>query len=453
MHLGNIQGWLDATDFDNDDDDNNERLAATPVTGNDAHDRAVKRRRLNPITPPCSGPNDDGNMASPTKRPSDDETPRAKRVQTGLIPERSYPSLSSASEQSTSSRRTASPQKHLRALALNPRGLDVRDMYDVKDAKARPQTLRTLLLDIEAFSDGEGIVARDAQEALAKAAVADDRFAWALRAGAAHVSDDKDLLCRTPPPSAVRKVMKAAFQCNRMGHPEANWNLEVHQRIFDMAFRPTEETDFENLVDFMGCTTASIMREYGTATLAKKVDFCVYVEPGNDPSISAAFQTAASFVRSVMPQKVLGFTDFAPLDDRFIALSIETKKPSENFKAAELQLGVWDMARWAFLRRLAELRSGPPDTTGADANDDRPDVKLPEFLPGIIVQGHDWYLVITTMEEGKTVLWQKVTIGSTSTPRGVYQIVRTLQYLEKWAKDVHWPWLREMIEGIADVYA
>ncbi|OAA52169.1 hypothetical protein BBO_00010 [Beauveria brongniartii RCEF 3172] len=43
-------------------------------------------------------------MASPTKRPSDDETPRAKRVQTGLIPERSYPSLSSASEQSTSSR-------------------------------------------------------------------------------------------------------------------------------------------------------------------------------------------------------------------------------------------------------------------------------------------------------------------------------------------------------------
>lgn len=117
--------------------------------------------------------------------------------------------------------------------------------------------------------------------------------------------------------------------------------------------------------------------------------------------------------------------------------------------AAQLQLGVWDMARWAFLRRLAELRSdtGTIDTTGANAND-APEVKLPEFLPGITVKGHDWFLVITTMEGDKTVLWQNVAIGSTSKSRGVYQIVRTLQYLEKWAKDVHWPWLRAIIEGI-----
>ncbi|OAA36805.1 hypothetical protein ISF_09938 [Cordyceps fumosorosea ARSEF 2679] len=432
-------------------------MPATANDDNDNSDRPVKRRRLDtPITPPSSCPNDASNMASPSKRPLDDATPRAKRVQTAaFMPEHSYPSLSSASDQSpSSSRRNPSPQKHLRTLALHPRGLDVRDMYDVKDTMARPPMLRKLLVDIEAFSDGQGIVAKDAQDALRKAADADDRFAWALRAGAPHVSDDEELLGRCPPPSTVRKVMKAAFQCNARRHPEATWNLEVHQRILDMALRPTEETDFENLVDFMGCTTASIMREYGTPTLAKKVDFCVYIDPENDPSLSPEFLTAASFVRSNMPEEVLGFADFAPLDGRFIALSIETKKPSENFEAAELQLGVWDMARWAFLRRLAELRSGPPDQAGgADVNIGRQDVKLPEFLPGIIVQGHDWYLVMTTMEGGKTVLWQKVSIGMTSTPRGVYQIVRALQYLEKWARDVHWPWLRDMIQGIAVVYA
>ncbi len=261
MQLDQIQRWLDATeliDENNDDNGNNnkkEQLARPLSTANDNSDGAGKRRRLNPITPPSSGPNDmmASPVRSPSKRPLDNETPRPKRVQTDFMVDRSLPSLSSASEQSpSSSRRTASPQKHLRTLALNPQGLDVRDMYDVKDAKARPQSLRTLLRDIEAFSYSEGIVARDAQEALAKAAEADDRFSWALRAGAAHVSDDEELIGRTPPPSAVRKVMNAAFECNRRGHPEATWNLEVHQRILDMAFRPTEETDWEHLINFMG---------------------------------------------------------------------------------------------------------------------------------------------------------------------------------------------------------
>lgn len=109
-----------------------------------------------------------------------------------------------------------------------------------------------LLDDIEAFSEGRGIVARDAEDALEKAADTDSRFTWAMRPGALHVSDDKGLVGRTPPPGAVRKVMKAAFQCSAKRHPEANWNLEVHQQILGMAFRPTEESDFEHLIDFMG---------------------------------------------------------------------------------------------------------------------------------------------------------------------------------------------------------
>ncbi|EGX87890.1 hypothetical protein CCM_09513 [Cordyceps militaris CM01] len=455
MQLGQIQCWLDATEVKNDDDDNATKKNQPNDRDNcDNSDHAVKRRRLNPNTPPSSSPKNPNynQIASPPKRPLDGEPPRRQNVQMGIMSDLSSPSFPSASEQSTSSsRRTSSPKKHLRILAHNPRGLDVRDMYDVKYIKARPQILRMLLLDIEAFSDGQGIVAKDAQDALAKAADTDDMFTWALRAGAVNLSDNKELLGRTPPPSAVRKVMKAACQCNTRRHPEANWNLEVHQRILDMAFRPQKETDFENLIDFMGCTTASIIREYGNSTPFNKVDFCIYVEPENDPSISPAFQIAASFVRRIMPQEVLGFTDFPPLDGRFITLSIATMKPSDHFDAAELQLAIWDMARWAFLRRLAELRSGPPNATGADAND-RPEVKLPEFLPGIIVQGHDWYLVITTMEGDKTVLWEHVAIGSTRKPRGVYQIVRTLQYLEKWAREVHWPWLREMVKGIAEVY-
>lgn len=252
-----IQRWLNATEA------NTEQLspAMPPVNDEPAtNDRAVKRCRLNPaiIRPPSCNtrPKSPGDMVSPTlsgnlsKRPFDDETPCIRRVQTSTS-ERSYSSDHSASS-SRRAGRTASLQKQLRLLQLNPRGLDVRDMYDVKYTKARPQTLQTLLGDIDAFSDGHGIVAKDAQHALEKAAGSDSRFSWALRPGALHVSHEKDLAGRTPPPGAVRKVMNAAAECSTKQHPEANWNLEVHQQILDMAFRPTEESEFVNLIDFMG---------------------------------------------------------------------------------------------------------------------------------------------------------------------------------------------------------
>ncbi|KAM3438946.1 hypothetical protein MY4824_003016 [Beauveria thailandica] len=438
MHLNQIQHWLDATEL---------------ISNHDNNDRKAKRRRLNlPITPPSSDTRPHDNMDSPSrggnpsKRPFDDGTPRPKRAQTS-ISRRSCPSLSSASDHSPSSSRrlgrTPSPQKQLRKLQLDPSGLDVRGLSEVTGN--RPLALQTLLDDIESFADGQGIVARDTEEGLTKAANSDPRFRWALRPGALHVSGDEGLVGRTPSPGAVRKVMKAALECDAKHHPEANWNLEVHQRILDMAFRPAEESEIGNLIDFMGSSTASIIRDYGIPTLLKNVDFCVYIEPESDSS--STFEAGAAYARMAMPQEIVNFTDFAPLYDRFIALSIETQKPSEDFEAAQLQLGVWDMAHWAFLRRLSGLRASVTGTTGATTS--AVEQQMPEFLPGIIVQGHNWFLVITTMEGDKTVLWHSVAIGSTAKPRGIYQIVRTLQYLERWAKDVHWPWLKAMVEGIA----
>ncbi|KAM3562509.1 hypothetical protein MY1884_001808 [Beauveria asiatica] len=174
-----------------------------------------------------------------------------------------------------------------------------------------PLALQTLLDDMESFADGQGIVARDTEEGLTKAANSDPRFRWALRPGALHVSGDEGLVGRTPSPGAVRKVMKAALECDAKHHPEANWNLEVHQRILDMAFRPAEESEIGNLIDFMGSSTASIIRDYGIPTLLKKVDFCVYIEPKSDSS--STFEAGAAYARMAMPQEMVNFTDFAPL--------------------------------------------------------------------------------------------------------------------------------------------
>ncbi|WQF87655.1 Putative PD-(D/E)XK nuclease [Colletotrichum destructivum] len=84
--------------------------------------------------------------------------------------------------------------------------------------------------------------------------------------------------------------------------------------------------------------------------------------------------------------------------------------------SAEAQLVTWHVAQWRLLDRLAS-RAGPDAPT------------LPAFLPGIIVQGHDWSFVASTRRDDRVTLWTSQHIGSTAKATGVYQIVCALQYL------------------------
>jgi hypothetical protein len=70
-----------------------------------------------------------------------------------------------------------------------------------------------------------------------------------------------------------------------------------------------------------------------------------------------------------------------------LALGIETKRYGGNAAKGEQQMGIWHAAQWDFLITRA----------GADA------VAKLEFLPGIVIQGHIWSLVITTRNKGTTV--------------------------------------------------
>ncbi|KAM3516877.1 hypothetical protein NHJ13051_009502 [Beauveria bassiana] len=458
MRPDEIQRWLDATQNHNNQETPLDREPLDiSLDQEDADDRATKRRRLNHLTPPSSCreiaensetkqnrlhrlmPPRTAAMDSPgaAKRRTDDETPRAKRVQSSS--DRSY----SFSEQSSHTRSgRTSPLKQMLKLRHDPNGLDMRELESFADM---PEELDALLEDIQSFVDGKGIVSTSARAALADAAQSDKSFRWASPSrGSDFLTDDPTMAGCTPLPEVVLDVKAAAFECSHRNHPEAAWNLEVHQPILSMAFRPPGQRRFRQLVNFMGATTAAIIPEYGNPTTSKKVDFCIYVEPENDATLSSEYRAAAERMRNALPQAVLNFTDFAPLDDRFIALSIETKKPSENVETGQLQLGVWEMARWKFLRRLAAGHAD--DDQGTFAAAATRSAWLPAFLPGIVIQGQEWYMVVTTAEGDRTVLWRKKFIGSTAGTRGIYQIVRTLQYLIRWVRDVYWPCVRSMLE-------
>ncbi|KAH7141637.1 hypothetical protein EDB81DRAFT_760496 [Dactylonectria macrodidyma] len=106
-----------------------------------------------------------------------------------------------------------------------------------------------------------------------------------------------------------------------------------------------------------------------------------------------AFDTPDNQARLV--NSIGSHTDFYPLRNRLIALSIETKKPGESWEKAKLQLGIWESASWAFLRHLFSKCQGQVFRveSATEHQDNAPAPLpslpgLPEFLPGIIVQGH-----------------------------------------------------------------
>lgn len=105
-----------------------------------------------------------------------------------------------------------------------------------------------------------------------------------------------------------------------------------------------------------------------------------------------------------------------------IAISIETKRPGGHWDDALLQMGTWQAAQWR-----SYTQHGLPPSPAI------------EFLPGIIVHGHQWRFVATVRQGSKAVLLTEIDIGTTSTEFGVIQIVIALEILKRWAAEVFWP--------------
>ncbi|KAF5006942.1 hypothetical protein FDECE_6700 [Fusarium decemcellulare] len=441
-----------------------------------------KRRRLNPPTPERSRSGSSGHHSmastrgrlSPGKRSHPDnydrgdasqETPRAsaRKIKTPRS-ESSY-SLPSTQSQYQASEKSgySSPTKQLSALERSARGVIPRELSTFHQ---QPPSLEALLDKIDLVSTGLGILPaaqRATFENLDGETYSD--FKWTRRKGVSDIyfSDERQDLGCTPPPETIHKILHQAAFCNSRRCPEADWNAEVHHRVLEAALRPLHGPGSDQLVDFRLSTTASLINEYHVPTSAsKKVDFCIYLDPSCDREHVEA-PHMIDMLRDVLPLGMFNHTNLSSLGDRPIAVSIETKKTGEGWENARLQMEVWSAAHWEFLRKLLELRQRASsqlpimeqqvssDLAQAESSSERGRIAndqpglLPEYLPGIIIQGHDWHLVITTREGEKTIFWQKKTFGNTSSSKGIYQIICTLQLLRQWARDEYWTWLRKLL--------
>ncbi|KAL6353688.1 hypothetical protein LRP88_13001 [Fusarium phalaenopsidis] len=385
---------------------------------------------------------------SPNKRkePTGSDNSRSKR--SGGI--RSEIELEQPSEFSLPGSGRLSPSKQFHFWRLQPGGIDYGDLAHFTD---KPRSLRRLLSRIDHVMEGFAIVSTTRRDEVLQAGnMCDDEFDWA-QVGSHYFSAERDALGGTPSVSTVLDILDKAAECNTHGHHEDAWNKSVHTPVLELAFHQDKKRIKNQLITSASCIHAAIMPDYGTPGTSKKVDFCVHINPRNDSPPKEPSRVADAIDRLVhqLPGKVFNFTDFEPVQNRPIALSIETKKPTEGFDVAKLQLGVWQMAHWAFLKyliktqqineesRLAQeqqdgaeadvvgdirmaqstqslpLRQGQPSTTLSrrDQQSTR-QFELPEFLPGIIINGHNWWFTVTTFNGSRVSFWEKAPIDTTA---------------------------------------
>ncbi|KAI6627594.1 hypothetical protein MCOR08_006885 [Pyricularia oryzae] len=222
-----------------------------------------------------------------------------------------------------------------------------------------------------------------------------------------------DLLC---------DVVKESQRASPGGYSEAHWNTRVHSAIMVAAIEADTPRD-KRLAQVFDTTAAGIAsgciprNVNGRSLEAKMVDYCIVL---SDPDIRQ--RCTGAVVANMQPSKVrrtkpsatssassvsapdnnsiagstqtrpatddrmhpnsINHSEYYPLRDQPIAVSIETKKPNGSDEEAKTQLSVWVSAH---LLRLHQLFNKPQP--------------IPLWLPLLYVRGSQWQLCFAVERE------------------------------------------------------
>ncbi|KAF4988309.1 hypothetical protein FDECE_15105 [Fusarium decemcellulare] len=365
-----------------------------------------------------------------------DMTPRASRT-SALAHSRASSQLSS--HRTTSSSRTggSSPRKHLAAMALSSRYVEQEDFSETARQPSALSAMRSRLMSV---SRGRGILGESTKSLISSTGPALHVDFATLAEDDVLFSAQRDTLGSTPLPEDVVYILESARECKLMDQGESGWNIEVHHPLLAMALRKRQPGHtYKTLFKFMSCSSAPLIKEYKHPSAPdKKIDFCIYIDPKHDQQPDMA--SHINNLRSLLPLQSINITSDIPLLNRPLAVPIETKRTGEGGDDAALQVSTWLEAQLELLHRLVRRCQVLSSTY-----DDLPALSDIGFLPGLIIQGHDWNFVAATRQDNETVIWSKMFIGATSDVAGIYQIVTFLQILREWVLNTYWPWLSRLI--------
>ncbi|KAI1130571.1 hypothetical protein F5Y10DRAFT_276075 [Nemania abortiva] len=341
--------------------------------------------------------------------------------------------------------------KHLLDLQLEEFGVEINAL----NLDALPATARKLVSSMEKIRRGHEILPH-ALESTIRGEVEGQGLEYHLWRYSFKPPEEVDRLPgRIPTFKEVEKLCRDAIECDQYGHEETSWNSLVRLPLLRSVCKGTDG-QYHHL-DAMSCTTARLHQDFKPASsLIKMIDICVYAPTNQDADLSAKI---VQFSR-ITPTCTVNHTDFFPISTRPLLLSIATTKPGIRWEMAQLQMGIWHVAQWAFIRwavaqKLVRDRIQVGIETQPQIRQDDLDVKVLavlsklEFIPGVIIQDHRWYLVLSTYEDGKTKLWVDCRFGTTGTCLGTYSTIAGIRQLMAWARDVYMPWFKtNILDGL-----
>ncbi|WQF90265.1 Putative PD-(D/E)XK nuclease [Colletotrichum destructivum] len=226
----------------------------------------------------------------------------------------------------------------------------------------------------------------------------------------------------------MQSIVAASWDAQETLQVESAWNIMVHSQVLTASlFGSFPRPD---LLCAVPCTHARIMKWYfPSVNSSRMVNFALAVNPRLDPDPRVMPAIDALWSRLVFG--VVNHTNYDALRERPVAVSIETKRRGEQQSKAEVQMGVWHAAHWAFLAshvkdRLATLF----------------------FLPGLLIVGDEWKLVASSYVNGQTILFLDRSIGSTNSELGTLQIMAVLRRLRRWVEETYWPWYKREMLGL-----
>ncbi|KAI1115530.1 hypothetical protein F5Y14DRAFT_410228 [Nemania sp. NC0429] len=359
----------------------------------------------------------------------------------------------SHSTTSTAASRPFSPTNRLLQLEISPHNPLCIVAINRQDPRM-PRALKSTLAQLETFQRGDEVVPKQlapdvkVRQARQRECIADGSYDdyYEYSGYDEFYNFRPSVFCHEYEPGCwgqiklrdVLDIVTATQTCINDRHPDLSWNMLVHWPIFTLAFGAggtdiptTSAATPYTRVSCVPCTAARITDQNEGSKL---IDFCVALQPLEDHSIVEAEQTIRE-LRGRTDGSVVNHTDFYPLRDRPIVMSVASGNSGEGLLEAETQVGVWQAAQWSLL--ASQSKSGKDSISS-----------LP-FLPALLIQGPQWYFAATTREGDQTLLWTERSIGSTDTALGIFQIIRTLRYMAEWSATIYWPWYEREILGLA----
>ncbi|KAF4886524.1 hypothetical protein CGCF415_v015119 [Colletotrichum fructicola] len=351
-------------------------------------------------------------------------------------------SLSSVSGQS-------SPTKRLAAVSLGNAPFDTKE-YNSSVQRPPAGPAFDMFEKMEYLDNNEGLL----PEAMRPVFLEYTKNRKVSRIGNAAFdnSGQRDALGPTPPIDHVLDLVHEAMRCQELVHTEHTWNCSVHFPLLKLALHGADGRK-RQLVDFDSCTHAKPLAAYrsksGSST-THMVDFCINLCPRQAGSHHAPAVEAIDVLRTELTDNSINHTGHNPLLRDPISVSIETKRPDEGGQKQALQMGVWQTAQWRHLEKLVQMRLAangePPQTRQERCHEVLGQL---DYLPAVLVRGHDWYFAATMREGHKKILWREVSMGSTRNVLGIYRIIYAIQLLAEYSRDHFWPWYLRAVLGIS----